>query len=166
MSHGLPDPPAEVAVDQSLDDLAPAFKAKVSELLQRMKVRGEDAIVAESLRTNERQTYLWGFGRDYDDGRGVVTHSQDADETWHHYGLAVDIISQSKQWDAPPRFWFDLGANAVALGLSWGGSWKSFQDKPHVQWGEPMRQSPSPRAARLLADGGLEAVWKEVGAAG
>jgi peptidoglycan L-alanyl-D-glutamate endopeptidase CwlK len=160
----LPSPPPEVAVDRSLDELAPVFRMKVDELLFRMKSKGHDPIVAESVRTNERQTYLYGFGREYDDGRGIVTHSKDADETWHHFGLAVDIISESKQWDASPRFWNDLGANAIALGLSWGGAWRSFKDLPHVQWGSPMRQSPSPRAARLLADGGLPAVWAEVGA--
>ncbi len=160
----LPAPPPEVPVDDSLDGLAPAFRAKVDELLARMKSKGHDPIVAESTRTNERQTYLYGFGREYDDGRGIVTHSKDADETWHHFGLAVDIISASKGWDASRRFWNDLGTIAAALGLSWGGAWRSFKDLPHIQLGSPMRQSPSPRAARLLADGGLPAVWAEVGA--
>jgi peptidoglycan LD-endopeptidase CwlK len=160
----LPSPPPEVPADQSLLELAPKFQAKVKELLDRMRARGWDAVVAESVRTNARQQWLYGFGRQYDDGRGIVSNSQDGDETWHHFGLAVDIISEKQEWDAPPRFWNDLGANAVALGLSWGGNWSSFPDKPHVQAGPPMRQSPSPRAARLLADGGMEAVWKEVGA--
>ena len=43
-----------------------------------MKLRGLDAIVAETLRTDERQEFLYGFGRDYDDGRGIVTHSRAA----------------------------------------------------------------------------------------
>jgi peptidoglycan L-alanyl-D-glutamate endopeptidase CwlK len=130
-----------------------------------MKANGHDAVVFESRRTSERQRYLYGFGRQYDDGRGVVTHSRDADETWHFFGLAVDIISASKGWDAPAQFWVDLGRFAVAEGLSWGGNWASFKDLPHIQWGVPMRQSPSPRAARLFAEGGLERVWEEVHAA-
>lgn len=165
MSHGLPSPPPmEPPVETDLEPLAPLFRAKVEELLARMRAKGHDPIIAESLRSNARQLYLYGFGRLYDDGRGVVTHSRDGDETWHHFGLAVDIISESQEWDAPPRFWSDLGANAVALALSWGGGWTTFKDRPHVQWGPPMRQSPSPRAARLFADGGYEAVWREVGA--
>jgi hypothetical protein len=158
----LPTPPPEVPIDTSLDALAPKFRAKVEELLTQLTAKGWDPVVAESVRSNARQQYLYGFGRQYDDDRGIVTNSQDGDETWHHFGLAVDIISKSKQWDAPPRFWNDLGATAIALGLSWGGLWVSFADRPHVQHGPPMRQSPSPRAARLLADGGMEAVWKEV----
>jgi hypothetical protein len=162
----LPSPPPEVPVVRSPEGLAPAFRVKVESLLDRMRTRGHDPFVFESTRTDERQTYLYGFGRTYDDGRGVVTHSSDADETWHHFGLAVDIISKKHLWDAPKRFWADLGVLSAALGLQWGGAWKSFKDLPHVQWGAPMRQSPSPRAARLLASGGMEAVWREVGAMG
>lgn len=163
MSHGLPDPPLEVPVQRSIEGLAPAFATKVQNVLGRLIDAEWDATIAESLRTNARQQYLYGFGREYDDGRGIVTHSQDADETWHHFGLAVDIVSRSKQWDAPDRFWDELGLAASAEGLTWGGTWH-FRDLPHVQWGKPMRDSPSPRAARLLEQGGLPAVWAEVGA--
>lgn len=161
----LPLPTHEVPINRDLSVLAPKFRIKVERLITMLNTEhGKDAFVFETLRTTERQGFLYGFGRVYDDGRGVVTHSRDADESWHHYGLAVDIISKSKEWDAPYTFWRDLGASARSLGLHWGGDWRSFQDLPHVQWGEPMRDSPSPRAARLLAQGGLPAVWKEVGA--
>lgn len=152
-------PPPEIPVVTSLDGLAPKFRAKVSLLLEI-----PDRLVSESLRSNARQQYLYGFGRAYDDGRGIVTHSQDGDETWHHFGLAVDIVSALHGWDAPDAFWTQLGRDARDLGLSWGGDWHGFKDLPHVQSGPPMRQSPSPRAARLFADGGYEAVWREVGA--
>lgn len=161
----LPPPPRAVPVCRDLAVLAPRFRVAVVRMLERMTARGLDPVVSETLRTSERQRFLYGFGRDYDDGRGVVTHSRDADETWHHYGLAVDIISARLAWDAPKSFWDALGAAARAEGLAWGGDWVSFRDLPHVQWGSPMRQSPSPRAPRLVAEGGLPAVWREVGAA-
>lgn len=167
----LPAPPKEVPVNRDVLTLAPKFRAAVEELLMRHRAYGHDPIVFETLRTEERQRFIYGFGRDYDDGRGVVTYSQSADETWHAFGLAVDIISQSKQWDAPKRFWRDLETIAESLGLVSGRDWdgddatkERFVDSPHVQFGKPMRRSPSPRAARLLAEGGFEAVWREVGA--
>lgn len=159
----LPAPPTEVPCDRSLDSLAPKFRARVEDVLHAMKLRGLDAIVAETLRTDERQEFLYGFGRDYDDGRGIVTHSRAA-TSWHRYGLACDIISQSAEWDARPQWWQALGEEARRCGLAWGGDWR-MKDLPHVQFGPPMRQSPSPRAAELLAQGGMEAVWREVGAA-
>ena len=161
MSHGMPDPPHEPPVDKSLDGLAPKFRAEIEALLS--EAHGSfDPVVSESNRTLERQEWLFGFGREYDDGRGVVTQAQDNTTSWHGYGLAVDIISKSKEGDAPTSFWQELGARAMAHGLVWGGSWTKFQDRPHVQWGAPMRQAPSQHAADLLADGGMQSVWQEV----
>lgn len=166
----IPEPPRITA----LDGLAPRFRAKVERVLQGLRDAGFDPIVFESLRTDERQWYLYGFGRDYNDGRvedgQFVTNSQDGDETWHHFGLAVDIVSRSKLWRAPNEFWKKLHQLARANGLVSGADWDNDGymddwDKPHIQWGPPMRRSPSPRAARLEAQGGNAAVWREVGAA-
>lgn len=160
--HGLPLPPTEPPVNRALDCLAPRFHARVISVLSRMKADGYDPIVSESCRSNERQAWLYGFGREWDDGRGVVTMAPTVLHTWHGYGLAVDVISQTRAWDASAHFWQSLGEAALAHGLAWGGSWARFTDKPHIQFGIPMRQSPSSRAAQLLADGGVRAVWAEV----
>lgn len=160
----LPPPPPEVPVDCSLTGLAPGFRARLTDMLDAFRRDGFDATIAETLRTDARQRFLYGFGREYDDGRGIVTHSQDADETWHHFGLAADVVHATLEWNAPRTFWDALGWHALNARLTWGGDWR-HPDLPHVQFGAPMRDSPSPRAARLLASGGMEAVWREVGAA-
>ncbi|HEY9450072.1 MAG TPA: M15 family metallopeptidase [Gemmatimonadaceae bacterium] len=167
----LPPAPAEIAVCRDMSVLAPGFRSRSEKLLARMEERGHPCFVAETFRTPERQRFLWGFGREYDDGRGVVTHSRDADETWHGFGLAVDIVHRGLWWDAPASFWRSLEEEAERLGLTSGADWdrddstrSQFKDLPHVQFGPPMRRSPSPRAARLRAAGGLPAVWAEVGA--
>jgi len=149
--------PVAVAVNRRLDVLAPAFRRKIEAVLEAVPY----AMVAETLRSDARQRFLFGFGRDYDDGRGIVTHSETALDTWHHYGLAADIIHRVKGWEAPMQWWQQLGAAAKAQGLVWGGDW-TFRDYPHLQWGAPMRRSPSPSAATLLAGGGVQAVWKAV----
>lgn len=159
----LPAPPAEVPADTSLDGLAPKFRAKLALVLNRLGMQGHPPRVAETLRSNERAKFLHGFGREYDDGRGVVTNAADAAKTWHHYGLAADVVHATKGWDAGEDFWKALRDAAVAEGLTAGYDWH-FQDKPHVQWGAPMRAGPSDRAVTLLAAGGVEAVWREVGA--
>jgi peptidoglycan L-alanyl-D-glutamate endopeptidase CwlK len=172
MTTRLPLPPAEVSACRDLQVLAPGFRLRLDLVLEDLKRAGHDPLVFETLRTHERQSFIYGFGRAYDDGRGIVTHSADADETWHGFGLAADVISQAKRWDAPDAFWRTLGAACRVRGLTWGGDWNGngrsdderFVDRPHVQFGPPMRRSPSPRAARLLAAGGLRAVWQEVGA--
>jgi hypothetical protein len=115
---------------------------------------------------------LYGFGRTHDDGRGIVTHSRDADETWHGFGLAADVVCARTLYAAPPEFWAALGRACARERLTWGGDWNGdgssaderFLDRPHIQWGPPMRRSPSPRAARLVEMGGMAALWHEVGA--
>lgn len=173
----LPRPPREVPPERSLDGLAPKFRLALARTLHAMHLDGFDPVVFETLRTDERQSFLFGFGRAYDDGRGVVTHSRTADRTWHKYGLAADVISHRYRWDASAAFWQALGDHARAEGLRWGFDWdmdgvpttadpdERFADRPHVQWGKPMLRSPSPRAAELFRAGGVEAVWQEVGAA-
>jgi peptidoglycan L-alanyl-D-glutamate endopeptidase CwlK len=160
----LPKPPAEVPVIRSLIGLAPKFRLAVDRTLAAMHRDGFDPVVAETLRTEDRQAFLYGFGRDYDDGRGIVTNSRTAAQTWHGYGLAADIISATRRWNAAADFWQALGIHARANGLEWGGDWASFPDRPHVQWGK-CRRSPSPKAESLYRDGGFPAVWQEVGAA-
>ena len=158
----LPAPPPELPADTDMLKLAPVFAAKVFDLLHQMERLGHDAVVSEGFRTDERQRFLYGFGREYDDGRGVVTNAEDGRKSWHRYGLAVDIISKSRQWDAHPGFWQDLRDCARILLLTSGADW-SKPDRPHVQWWCPgMNVTPSEHAWELLQTQGVEAVWREV----
>jgi hypothetical protein len=162
--RALPKPPAEVPVCRDVTRLAPRFRLALARALAELHRVGFDPVVCETLRTPERQRFLYGFGRDYDDGRGIVTQAATADQSWHGYGLAADVISRAHGWDAPPAFWRALQAAVEQEGLVSGAAWP-MADKPHVQWGAPMRRSPSPRAAVLRDTQGLDALWVEVGAA-
>lgn len=163
-----PEPPREF----SLVHVAPKLRVAVERTIAEMRLLGEDPLVFETLRTAERQAWLHGFGRLYDDTRGIVTWTLEADDGWHFYGLAVDIICARRMWNAPWRFWDRLRRIGRKHNLRSGADWNHNDrtdderktDWPHLQWGPPMRVSPTPTAARLLASGGREAVWKEVGA--
>lgn len=158
----LPPPPPEVRVERSLDVCAPRFAAAVRLVIADMQALGMPVLVTETLRTAERQAFLFGFGREYDDGRGEVTRAPTHLTSWHGYGLAADLVHASRYWNATEAFWIQLGKCARARGLTWGGGWK-VKDRPHVQWGR-CRTSPSAKARALLAAGGLPAVWEAVGA--
>lgn len=143
-------------------ECAPQFAAAVDRVLDRMKANGFDAIVYEAIRSEARQGWLYGFGRDYDDGRGIVTHAATAWGGWHVFGLAVDIISAAHGWDSPV-FFAALKNAYEAEGLTAGASWQ-MKDMPHGQWGK-CRTTPSHEAAELYDNGGMPAVWTAVGAA-
>lgn len=154
----LPKPPAEVPVISRVSALAPKMQEAVERIVKGMADAGHKAKVFETLRTEERQAFLYGFGRSYDDGRGTVTKVQDAKRGWHFFGLAVDIVeSDATPWNASQSFWQTLGKLAEANGLTWGGRWK-FLDLPHSQWGAcPI--SPTDLDRSLYAESGIEAVW-------
>lgn len=160
----LPLPPKEPPAQARPEGLAPKFRDAVMRVIGRMRAEGFDPVIREGLRTDARQRWLYGFGREWDDGRGQVTNSPTGEDSWHPYGLAADIVDRVKEDKAPPAFWDSLARAARAEGLVTGADWKR-KDGPHVQFGHPMRVSPSPRATALKVSGGNLAVWREVGAA-
>jgi hypothetical protein len=145
--------PPEPPVIRSLDGLAPKFRDALLSVFPGF----DEHYISESLRTDARQAWLYGFGREYDDDRGVVTNAPTGDQSWHRWGLALDFKDATL-----------VKANAIALrasNLALGMDWPRFQDGPHVQWGAPMRQSPSTHAAAIVAESGIEALWAVVEAA-
>ncbi len=142
-----PEPPAI----RSIDGLAPKFRAALLSVMPDLA-----AHVIETLRTDERQAWLYGFGREYDDDRGIVTNAPTGNAGWHKFGVAADLDPRIVRANADA-----LRAANIALGLDW----PTFPDGPHCQHGSPMRRSPSSEAAALFASGGFEAVWQAVGAA-
>lgn len=150
--------PHEPPPCRGLEGLAPLFADRVAAVLNEMG----NAKIAESLRSDERQAWLFGFGRDYDDGRGVVTHAQTASNGWHKFGLAVDIVHATLEWDAGASWFEKLALCYEAHGLTAGARWR-MRDLPHGQEGR-CRTTPSDEARSLYANGGNEAIWAAVGA--
>lgn len=96
-----------------IDKLRPDVAEKVKLLIQRMRVRGFDPVVFETLRTKERQQWLYGIGRTHSLDRKPVTWTL---KSKHLEGKAADIISKSRGWNWP-AFYAALGQEARAVGL-------------------------------------------------
>lgn len=162
MRYGvIPPEPAPIV---SLDDVAPLFRQQVIALMQQMREGREPCRIAESIRTAERQAWLYGFGRSYDDGRGIVTNVQSIWTGWHPHGLAVDIVHLTCGWNVPQSFWDVLHNRAQALGLAPAIRVGASTDNPHIQWGK-CRVTPSFRTRVIELAGGRKALWRAVGAA-
>ena len=151
--------PPEPQRQSSILSLAPKFQTAINQVTFNM---GASALVYETIRTPERQQWLYGFGRDYDDGRGIITNAQSAQYSWHFFGLAVDIIHHTLEWEAPQSWWKALANAYVRYGQTAGGNWRRA-DTPHGQWGG-CRTTPSDLGRQLYANGGVGAVWTAVGA--
>lgn len=162
--------------DNRLEHLAPKMQDRVLILIHDCKkistVNGEvfDPIVFETARPQRLQEIYYQQG---------TTNAPTAIYGWHFYGLAIDVISKSKQWSVKPTWWAMLARlmrmNKIDPGYDW-----FKKDEPHGQFGG-LKKSPSD-LARTLYFGtpywndmrpftdpaahrqGLERVWRAVGA--
>ena len=83
---------------------------------------------AETVRDDEYQRYLAANGYASTTATRPTFHSVKA-------GLAFDICKNVKGHEYDDLSFFDrCGQIAKQVGFSWGGDWKSFPDKPHIQW--------------------------------
>lgn len=159
MPMRLPLPERDVPACRSLDVLAPKFRAALVATLADVS----DGKLTETLRTAERQSFLYGFGRDYDDGRGIVTNAPTSLTSHHGYGLGADVVQVVHEWSAPLSWFTHLGEVAERHGLKWGGRWR-HPDLPHLYFGG-CPDVPSYAMRTLYASSGVEAVWQLCGAA-
>jgi peptidoglycan L-alanyl-D-glutamate endopeptidase CwlK len=150
-------------VDRDLAKLAPQFREQVIAAIAECRSGGLDAILFEGWRSPELQALYYARGRTIIPPTKPVTYARSNLESWHGFGLAVDVISQSKGWDQPMAWFLAVAVIFKQHGCKWGGDWRRA-DPPHHQWG-PCKPSPSDRARELYAGGGVQAVWIAVGAA-
>lgn len=109
--------------------LEPAVERRVNQLIQEMKDRGYDVMVFEGYRSPERQNKLYAQGRTQP---GAIVTNARAGESFHNYGVAVDIVFKGDSPWSPKHPWELLGQVGKSLGFTWGGDWK-FKDLPHFE---------------------------------
>jgi peptidoglycan LD-endopeptidase CwlK len=145
------------ASQNRLNKVHPELAKGVTRLIEALANQGHTVEVVQGLRTFAEQDELYKQGRTKP---GQVVTKAKGGQSNHNYGLAVDLcpfVNGKPQWNDNAGFLL-IGVEAAKLGLDWGGSWKKFIDKPHVQ-------IPGLTIAQCLAlynKGGLENVWAKV----
>lgn len=123
----------------------PELVDKVTKILSAMELLGFPMMVTEGVRTQERQQELYAQGRTAP-GK-IVTYLDGTVRKSNHqakadgFGHAVDccfLVDIDGDGPDDPSWsqshpWALFGAMAVALGLIWGGNWKTLVDKPHIE---------------------------------
>jgi peptidoglycan L-alanyl-D-glutamate endopeptidase CwlK len=141
--------------ENRLKKIHPELARRVRILVDNLAQGGVQIEVVQGLRTFAEQDALFAQGRSKS---GQVVTNARGGQSNHNYGLAVDVVpfnDGKPNWNAPNSIWVALGAEAEKLGLEWGGGWKKFIDRPHVQLpGLSVKQ-----CSALFQKGGLEAVW-------
>lgn len=110
--------------------LKPLVKRQANKVLKDMSLLGYPMRIVEGYRSLERQVDLYAQGRTAP-GR-IVTNAKPG-ESFHNYGVAVDMVFREYGYNAPDRLWQTFGTIAKKHGFEWGGDWVNFPDKPHIQ---------------------------------
>jgi peptidoglycan L-alanyl-D-glutamate endopeptidase CwlK len=122
-----------------LEGVHPVLTDKVTRMLHALAELGFPMMVTDGVRTLAQQQALYAQGRSKP-GK-IVTNADGVRVKSNHqpkpdgYGHAVDccfLVDGKPSWDGTLP-WKLYGEMAKALGLSWGGDWKSITDKPHIE---------------------------------
>jgi hypothetical protein len=141
--------------EKRLQQIHPALSSAVRAMIADLSAKGLVVEVVQGMRTFAEQDELYAKGRTKP---GEIVTQARGGESNHNYGLAVDLCpftDDKPDWNAPMRTWAAIGAAAEKHGLEWGGQWKKFIDKPHVQ----LPAMTVRECARCYAGGGMDSVW-------
>ena len=112
--------------------LTPNAQQKAREWLLKCLEAGINVKIICGNRTYQEQAELYAKGRTT---KGPKVTNARPGYSWHNFGVAWDFVvfdaKGQPQWESP--LMQRCGRIAESLGLEWGGSWKGFQDIPHVQ---------------------------------
>lgn len=115
---------------KQLAELHPAMHPKVAAVLKDLAGHGWLPYIADAWRSPDEQLRKFKVG--HSKVRWGFHNATAPDGTPE--ALAADIVDARWGWDSPEKFWEQLGSSVKAHGMTWGGSWKTFVDKAHVQF--------------------------------
>jgi len=114
--------------------LDPSIQAMAVALLSEAWKAGIPLLVTNGYRSMDEQQRL------YDQGRttpgDIVTNAKPG-SSWHNFSLAFDVaVLNSNDEPSYPNdqaLWQRIGQIGKEVGLSWGGDFSSFVDRPHFE---------------------------------
>ena len=120
-----------------LEGVHPRLIEKIERVLKAMEALGQPMFVCQGVRTTEQQQALYAQGRTRPGA--VVTKADGVVNKSNHqvkadgFGHAVDCAFQNGEPFGEFQPWKTYGACCDAVGLIWGGSWKTILDRPHAE---------------------------------
>lgn len=89
--------------------------------------------IMQGLRTFQHQQDLYNQGRS---AKGSIVTNSQAGQSYHNYGLAIDLCELDGANNEKVDWNFDMGKLvdiAAKYGIAWGGNFRSLKDKPHFE---------------------------------
>ncbi len=118
-----------VYTERQICRLHPLIQDRARVFMMKASEQGLQLAVTSGFRNFEEQRELYMRGRVT---LGSIVTNADAGESWHNFGLAIDvveIVGGQLDWDCN---WNKIAQIGKSLGFKWGG-WKCLKDKPHFE---------------------------------
>lgn len=112
------------------DGLQPLVERQAQKVLDEMKSFGYEMRITQGFRSIEEQNRLYAQGRTT---KGNIVTNAKGGQSFHNYGVAVDYVFRKQGYDAPDYLWGVFGLVGKKHGFEWGGDWKGFVDRPHLE---------------------------------
>lgn len=137
--------------------LHPELQAIIENFLTVCKNQNLPVLITDTWRTKEEQDKLYASGRT--EPGSIVTNCR-YPKSAHCWGVAFDFCRniKGKEYDDSDGFFKKVGTVGKGHGLAWGGDWKDFIDKPHL---ELIKYMPGSSVATLEKTYGLPEKFKE-----
>ena len=112
--------------------LHPKLRALIPILMEKWRAAGLNVLITQTFRTKDEQEALYAQGRTKP---GPVVTKARYPYSAHNWGVAFDFCRNAKgrEYDDSDGFFRRVAAIAKPYGLSWGGDWTTFVDKPHLE---------------------------------
>lgn len=113
---------------RNIDDLREDVALNCRKLIELCSREGLPVLITGTYRDAEYQQWCYMNGTSATPKLGP-----------HGYRLAFDFCKNVKghEYDDAP-FFVRVASIAKQMGFQWGGDWKSFPDRPHLEWlGDP-----------------------------
>ncbi len=120
-------------ISRDIGHLRSDVAANCRRWLELCRDEGLNALITCTVRDREYQAYLYAQGRTRPGS--IVTNGKTPTFHADTVGCAFDFCKNVRghEYD-DAQFFHRAGVIAKKLGFSWGGDWKRFPDKPHIQW--------------------------------
>lgn len=142
-------------MSRDINLLHPRLRRIIPQIIAECKAQGLPVLVTQTLRTKAEQDALYAQGRTVPGS--IVTNAWYPNSA-HCWGVAFDFCRNVKgrEYDDSDGFFSKVAAIAKPYGLTWGGDWKNFVDRPHLELTEFM---PGASVAWLIRTYGAPEVF-------
>lgn len=138
-------------MSRDLSLLHPKLQAIVQKVIAECAEKGLPVLITDGWRSKAEQNAIYAQGRTTP---GVIVSQVNYPYSAHNWGIAVDFCRnvRGREYDDSDGFFAKVAAVAKQYGLDWGGDWKNFTDKPHLQMREYMPGNSLTQLIQIYGD--------------